>query len=501
MRKIIKFKIVLLAAILLVPFGCEDLETENLNNPDRLTVLASGTDLISVLKGGYISFWQGIHDDHPVMALGITSDQYGVSWGNFASRRMGEEPRNSYNNRASESQDYRKMVEDPWFGALGAVSTANDIILALDGGTTIDNGGGRDASVRAGAFFLRGVSNGYLGLMYDQGYRVLETDDVSQLLEFVTYQTMITAAIDDLQTGIGIAQGAGAGFNFDFFNGVAYDQATFIQLSNSYAARFLASWPRTPAEAAGIDWNAVATRASAGLTADFAPLADGSFWFSAQRFIYANSGQGPLWAVIDQRIVAAADPTQPTRYPEVIGTGAAPLTDSLITSADARVLTDWIYTPTINFATDRGEWHFSHYKHNRNLTEPSWAGDGASAGPMPAFMAADNDLLLAEALLNTSGVAAAIAIINAGTRVTRGGLAPLAATATAAEVNEAIMYEKAIELFGGAPFGLWLERRRRTDTRDVSNIRLTFNDVDALGGLQLGTPAQFAGARSGIGYS
>ena len=109
---------------------------------------------------------------------------------------------------------------------------------------------------------------------------------------------------------------------------------------------------------------------------------------------------------------------------------------------------------------------------------------------MPTFMKADNDMLLAEALLNTSGVAAAIAIINAGTRVTRGGLAPLAATATVDEVNEAIMYEKSIELLGTAPFSLWMERRRRPDTRDASNIRLTFNDVDALGGLQLGTPAQ-----------
>jgi len=108
---------------------------------------------------------------------------------------------------------------------------------------------------------------------------------------------------------------------------------------------------------------------------------------------------------------------------------------------------------------------------------------------MPTFMIADNDMLKAEAMLNTGNSAGAIAIINAGTRVTRGNLTPLAATASAAEINEAIMYEKSIELLGTAPFSLWMERRRRTDSRNASNIRLSHTDLDPLGGLQLGTPA------------
>ena len=490
MKKIIKFKIVLLAIILLVPFGCEDLETENLNNPDRQLVLASGTDLLSVMAGGYITFWQGIHDVHPNSALAITSDMFGVSWGNFGGRRMGNEPRDAYNNASSESQDYKKLVEDPWFGAIGAVSTANDIILALDQGTTIDNGGDRDKAVLAAAYFLRGISNGYLGLMFDVAYRVIETDDVSQLLEFTPYQGMIAASVDDLQTGIGIANSAGADFEHAFFNGVSLGKTEFVQLSNSYAARFLSSWPRTPAEASQIAWGDVLTRANAGVTFDFSPIADGNFWFGTQQFFYEETGNGDFWHRIDQRIVAAADPSQPTRYPETIALGEAPLTDSVITSADARVLTDWKFTGFIDFPTDRGEWHFSHYKINRNITDPTWAGDATAFGPMPTFMKADNDMLKAEAMLNTGNAAGAIAVINAGTRVTRGGLAPLAANASVAEINLAIMYEKSIELLGTAPFSLWMERRRRPDTRNASNIRLTFNDVDALGGLQLGTPAQ-----------
>lgn len=489
MKKIIKFKIVLLAIIMLVPFGCADLETENLNNPDRVKVLASPTDLLSVLRGGYISWWQGIHTEHPNSALSITSDMFGVSWGNFGGRRMGNEPRDAYNNASSESLDYRKLVEDPWFGAIGAVSTANDIILALET-VSIDDGGDRDKSILAASYLLRGISNGYLGLIFDKAYRVLETDDISQLLEFTPYKGMIDAAVDDLQTGIGIAQTAGDDFSHDFFNGVTLGRTEFIQLSNSYAARFLASWPRTPAEASEIVWGDVLNRANAGLDFDFSPIADGNFWFSTQQFFYEETNNGDFWHRIDQRLVAAVDPSQPTRYPETIALGEAPLTDSVIVSDDARVLTDWKFNAFIDFPVDRGEWHFSHYKINRNITDPTWAGDATSFGPMPTFMIADNDMLRAEALLNTGNPISAIAIINAGTRVTRGGLAPLAGTATTAEINQAIMYEKSIELLGTAPFSLWMERRRRPDTRDASNIRLGFREVDDLGGLQLGTPAQ-----------
>lgn len=483
MKRIIKIKYTLLTLVLLGSVACEDLDTVNQNNPDRQRVLASGTDLISVMNGGYISWWQGIHDVHPVMALSITSDQYGVSWGNFAGRRMGSEPRDAYNNAASESQDYRKLSEDPWFGALSAISTANDILLALDGGTTIDNGGPRDQSIRAAALFLRGISNGYLGLIFDVGYVVVESTDVSQPLEFAPYTTMVQSAIDDLTMAISTAQGAGADFDHSFFNGVTMDLDQFVKLSNSYAARFLSSWPRTESEAAGIDWQAVRDRASAGVDFNFAPVADGSFWFSGNQYQYRDTGNGGFWARVDQRLVSAMDPSQPTRYPEIIAKGEAPLTDSMATSADARLLSDFTYEPSVDFPTDRGEWHFSHYKHSRNISEPSYAGDFTASGPMPVFTKADNDMLYAEALLNTGDLAGAVDVINSGTRVSRGGLAPLDAGASFDEIDRAIMYEKSIELIGTAPFSMWLERRRR-------GPRLAFDAVDDLGGLQLGTPAQ-----------
>ena len=483
MKKLMKLNTVILTVIFLGMGACESLDTVNLNNPDRQRVLASGTDLLAVMSGGYVAFWQGIHQSHPVMALNITSDAFGVSWGNFGGRRMGEEPRQAYNNRASESADYKQLTEDPWFGALSAVSTANDILLALQAGTSIDNGGDQDKMVEASALFLRGVSTGYLGLIFDQAFRVVETDDVSQQLDFVPYTGMIQPAVDDLMQAASIAGSAGAGFSHQFFNGITMDPTQFIQLCHSYSARFLASWPRTEAEAAGIDWAAVKSHAEQGIDWNFAPIADGNFWFGYYRYAYADTGNGPFWARLDQRLVAAFDPSQPTRYPEVIAKGEPPLANPMATSADSRLDADYVFVADQNFATDRGEWHFSHYKHNRNLSDPTFAGDGNSAGPMPAFRADDNQLLLAEANLNLGDLPGAAAIIDAGPRVTRGNLPPLGAGASFDEIERAIRYERSIELNNTAPFSQWLDRRRW-------GPRQQFDMVDDLGGLQLGTPAQ-----------
>lgn len=474
---------ILFALVLFFSGACESLDTVNENNPSRDEVLTSGADLTDVLRGGYLAWWQGIHGSHPVIALGVTSDTYGLSWEDFGAFRMGREPRAFYNNRMSEEQDYQQIVRAPWFGCHSAVSSANDVLSALDRGVNIDNGGPQDESLRAAAHFLRGVSWGYLALIFDKALLVDEQSDLNEPLAFTPYPQMVDAAVAELETAILLTESVGSEFIHLYFNGLSLREQEFEQLSHAYAARFLAQWPRTREENNTADWNAVLDHAAMGLDYDFAPMADGGSWQSYQQYAFAETGQGPFWARVDQRLIAAMDPSQPARYPEVAAKGEPPLDNPRASSDDRRLNTDFLYFPDNNFPVDRGEWHFSHYKHNRNKTDAGFAGNGSSDGPMPAFLAADNELLRAEALLRLGRTGDAIAVINAGTRVSRGQLPALPDGAGPGAVEQAVFYERAIELLNTAPMSLWFDRRRLAP-------RENYLEVTPLGGLQTGTPAQ-----------
>jgi len=469
--------------LLLLSGACESLETVNDNNPSRDEVLTSGADLMDVLRGGYLVWWQGVHGAHPVMALSVSSDTYGLSWDDFGAFRMGQEPRTFYNNRITEDQDYQQVVQAPWLGCHSAVSSANDVLSAMDKGVSIDNGGPQDESLRASAHFLRGISWGYLGLIFDKALLVDLQTDLDQPLPFTPYAQIIDAAISEMEEAISLAEAAGPEFIHLYFNGLGLREAEFTGLSHAYAARFLAQWPRTEEENAAADWNRVLEHAAQGLDYDFAPMADGGSWQSYQQYAFAETGQGPFWARVDQRLVAAMDPSQPARYPEVIAGGEAPLDNPRASSDDQRLNTDFLFFPDNNFPVDRGEWHFSHYKHNRNKTDPGFAGNGSTDGPMPAFLAADNELLQAEALLRLGRTGEAVNILNAGTRVNRGKLPALPLNSSPEAVQQAILYERAIELLSTAPMSLWFDRRR-------SAPRENYLEVTPLGGLQTGTPAQ-----------
>lgn len=479
--KIIRSSFFSLVALCLLS-SCESLKTENNNNPSSAFVITTPDDLFETLSRGYASWWQGIHSEVPVIGLGVASDTYGFSREDFAAKRMGEEPRSLYNNLTTEEDVYTNISAIPWTGCLSAVTDANDVLAALDRGVTIDQGGAQDQSIRAAAYFLRGVSWGYLGLMFDQTIIVEETTDLETTLPLMPYVEVIPKAALELDKAANAAQVAGIDFIHEFFSGVTLGSVEFSKLCHSYAARFLVQWPRTNFEYGSVDWAAVKVHAEQGIDFNFGPEADGALWQSYHKYVFADTGLGPIWARVDQRIIAAMDPNQPARYPEVEGKGEEPLAETQAQSDDKRLELDFFYVPINIFDPADGEWHFSHYLHNRNISDPGFAGDGANAGPMPVFLAADNDLLLAEALLNLNQPTEAITVINAGSRTIRGELTPIAGGATPEVIRAAIFYERNIELLSTAPMGLWFDRRR-------ASKREAFDDVSPLGGLQLNTPA------------
>ncbi len=477
-----KFTFSALTVLLAGLWSCESLDNAPQLTPDGQQVISKGKDLQEALRRGYATWWGSVHSPEPAVALGVTADAYALPWDDFGAAAMGQEPRLSYRNLNSEPLDYRAIVEVPWYGCLQAVADANDVLNALSQGVSIDQNGPQDQSVRAAAYALRGLSWGYLSLWFDQAPVVDESTKLGGTIEFLPYTMVNARAVEELEAAIQLAEANGIDFIHNYFNGLSLDGSAFAELGHSYAARFLAQAARTLDENETTNWQAVLQHAEQGLTFDFAPIANGNQWTSYQQYTLANTEAGPFWARLDQRLVAAFDPNQPARYPQVEANGEAPLSETQATSGDARLTSDFVYSPVVGFPADRGEWHFSHYQHNRQLSQPGLFGDGLT-GPMPTFLKADNELLKAEALLRINQTAAAANVIDGSSRTTRGNLPPLTAGASYFSVEEALLYERAIELFNTAPASLWLDRRRMRP-REAST------EVTALGGLQLGTPAQ-----------
>ncbi|MEM9888932.1 MAG: hypothetical protein AAF849_23770 [Bacteroidota bacterium] len=471
----------LLLLLFLPILSCKDIDSLDDLSPNQENIITTGADVQNTLAQAYADWWKAIHGPYPNLALLVAGDAYGLSRGDFATIEIGMQPRPSFDNRLSAKESLQQVNEVPWYGTLRAVAAANDVLNALDSGIGIDKGGAQDQSIRAAAHLLRGLSWGYVSLIFDKGIKMTETTNLEEALSFINYSDMNASALGELETAILLAEGIGSDFVHEYFNGVSLDQTQFIQLSHAYAARFLAQVPRTVEESNSVNWEAVFFHAERGIDFDFAPKTDAKDWQSYHQYVFAETGKGPFWARVDQRIVALFDPSQPAQYPEVEAQAANPIDPKKAQSNDARLTSDFQFEERIFFDVSKGEWHFSHYQHRRNENDVTFEGDGWRFGQMPVFLKADKDLLQAEAALRIGALEESLIILNNGTRQTRGNLAAVSASEIAI-IEDAIFYERTIELLGSAPLGLWLDRRRFAP-------REALNNSTALGGLLLGTPA------------
>jgi hypothetical protein len=220
-------------------------------------------------------------------------------------------------------------------------------------------------------------------------------------------------------------------------------------MANAYIARILSNTPRNATELAAVNWAAVKTAADAGITADFNVVNDGYNRWYAEAGDYLTY---PGWGLTDMYVVNKLDPNIAPHWKDD-ATFPTPLR-STNANADKRLTTDFEFVPSNWLQAVRGYYHWSIYRHSRY--------DGIYAlgeGPLPEFMKAENDLYRAEARAYTGDLAGAAAIINAGTRKTRGGLADVAADLAA--IRAAIHAERHIELYVTGAGLQFYEMRKR----------------------------------------
>ncbi|MFY0713006.1 RagB/SusD family nutrient uptake outer membrane protein [Seonamhaeicola sp. NFXS20] len=416
--------------------SCSDLDVENYNDPDREIVLST-SDGIRSLASGLFNTWftQEQHNfGSPGPAMWVMADWGTVTFANYGTLDMSEEPRIFMDN--SPSYAYHSIIRNYWQYMYRVVTTANDVLVGINNGVQIGDDGEETEMVKGFAYFMQGLGNGYIGLVFDKAFPSDEDTDLATL-EVTDYQTSITLAISQLEKAIQVFDANEFTLPSDWINGNAFTNQEMSKLAHSFIARLLVYSARNEDETNAIDWEEVLYHAEKGITEDFNVEGDGNAsdrkWMSWYKYYMARTG----WGKVDMRVIHMLDESIPANWPEG-GINDLP-NDGRIVSNDQRVQTDFQYDSS-NSRPERGTYRWSTYRYSRL---DDWINANFFA-PVIMMRQAEIDLFKAEALWRLNRFDEAADIINLGTRTTRGNLPSISDDAE--EIESAIMYERTIEL-------------------------------------------------------
>lgn len=457
-----KLKNILLATFAATAISsCDrDLQFDNprtLTTEEAFKVKGAGVKLAnsSVLRALNAAYsFGGVHINE--LADQITSTNRYTEFWDFA-----QEPRLPINNSESYG-GYADAIASFYNSFYQANLDANQILNSIDAGNKVidANNIDRTSDTRIAALLTKGISQGYLGAIYDRGIIVDGASPTSLPSDFPnSYKEMIANGLKYIDQAIAAANSA-TSFNFDFILGQNLSKASFIQLANSLAARIMASQPRDLAEAKALGaayWNKVYDYASKGVMTDLInSYQQGGFYNETLDWAISLLSDGAGYLPVDIKVPWLADKTG--TYPQYYPSGTTIL--GPIQTDDKRFDQYFGYTPNFGFLrADRNRGLFTNYYRIRwDNANNTVAAPGAVA---PLFLAEETRLLMAEAKMFAGDNVAAALLLNAPTarRKSVGQLPDVAPTETA--VRNAIFYEYSIEIdVAGGVIPVWAHMRR-----------------------------------------
>lgn len=502
------------AAVALLAGGC-DLEVENPNAPDAPRAFKDPAGLAQLLGGAFRTWVETRGDYYSVLPMVAMADSYTASWNNAAIRfyaSSGEQgtadcpQRCGWTNSATAPEAAGgPSVETQWYGNYTVLSSANDIMLALSTGLCFDDDCAADNTLtsrnRAIAQMLQGMALSAIALVYDQGFLVDETTDVSSVpsLPFNTRAEIRDTALAKfeaawveagLKTWTTEPEWMGVG------GGNVYTNVQIRQLIRTMQAELVALWPRDAGENATANWTSVANYASQGISTG-TPFEWEFFVDASSRYLDVVKTWGNSIGTmrVDTRLAAVLTTNHVNPWPEAAGGNPCPTV-----SVDRRVGdgswgpsndfsgystlaetpnagSDYACSGVVIFPPARGQYHQSNLQHVRYqhlgygiFGEGLPGSDGT--GQDPLYTREMNDLLWAEGEIRRTGgnlVLAAQKINNS--RIGRGsagcappgvggcGFTPLTGIEGTAALLSALQYEMDIEFMGQGPTPFFNRRR------------------------------------------
>jgi hypothetical protein len=432
-------KTVLLGVLLLFGAAACDLEVTNPNQPETDRVLATPADVESLILSSVNTWWDPMDSYLGLRPLLSTmAFQHSATAANFGMVDFSVVPlRPAVNN--TPAYGFASYLERSWYRSYRAISGASDGLRQMDAGVVVSN----PHRARAIAKLTQGLSHGMLAVIYDQAFVFDETMDPIEEQELKPYTEVRDAALAYLDEAISIATAnTFTGITAGGWLGRQADYNTntdVVRLARAYKAYFRAAVARTPQEAEDVNWAAVIEDIDNGITADFAPIAEGwttDTWQTGGMYYTTLPG---AWSQVNNMVLGMADQSggyqnwmsqgwgASDRQPFVIVTPdrrfpqGSTVEEQTARDAEGNPLNRGVYIefPHPDYSLfgagvggqrgrpDRGTWRWSNYRDYRYdyMTD-------TDNGPLPQLTVRQLQLLKAEALYMQGDLAGAAAIIN-----------------------------------------------------------------------------------------
>lgn len=443
MRRRIPAVAALGALVLAAACGNDPLSVNNKNSPtvESLLTSSSGTEtLVSKIFQFAYNGQYGASDAlwPQLMVMGAESE---ATVANFGMLARGGLPRANIDNTQGNAvatgnfRDFSFLTRASRQASL-AIAAVNQFTASYDAATGARN--------RSFAYFTLGYSLGHLALAYDSAYIITPSSPADSLPNFSPASQVMTVALAMLDTAQTLASSSAVTAATIPVTWIPTTSATtmpnFVRLIRSYKARLRASMPRTPAEAAAVDWAAV--------------LADAQNGIQANVVINASLSTGWPLSWISQAAVGASWHQMPNWYIGMADTTGAYAT--WLNTVNSQKLRFLIRTPDRRFPSgetraaqqaaqpERVPGDTVKYFRNRPTGQDATGGptggsqydvfrfysyrDNNSSGQWVLFARAEVDMLAAEAAMRTNQLTVALPLIDRYR--TRAGLPALVGVVT-----------------------------------------------------------------------
>ena len=465
--------LVLAPGVLLLA-GCMELSVPNTNNPDRELAIQNPGDVETLVLGSWRTYWGRVHTSgSSVNSMPTVADEHSVTYANNAALELSSEPRVTFNNNSQASS--HEIARFQWYDWYSVLSNANEALIVINDGLEVIIGDeDRTQQTVAFAKLMQGLSLGYIGLLFDQGFIADENTSAEDLadLELVPYPEVLAAAIESLEEAAQLAQGQ-SWVIADVVPGTPVSAQLLAQLAHTYAARLLVYSARTPEERAAVNWDEVLFHLDRGITEDHTVTLTSGVLTSSYLFRYSNTGS--FAGRGDHKLIGPSDVSGNYATWLARDWSDAEKTKFLITTPDRRITGEtpdsdgkyYRYQSNDIFRAERGLYHFSSYQFWR------WGLRGGYDSRVHALIPmSEMDLLRAEALYFQGQRGAAAELANR-TRTANGELPPLTAEGVPASADcvprmdgvncasllDAIYYERMIEGVGTDALRAYIDSR------------------------------------------